>query len=249
MMSGKPRVLDLFCGAGGAARGYQRAGFYVVGVDNKPQPHYAGDEFIQADALEYGAAHGAEFDAIHASPPCQKYSAMQNVNAAQGRKNNHPDLIPETRRILEDSSKPFVIENVQGAPLRTQFILCGHSLGLVRLARHRHFESNVFVPRIKCTHRCVDGLIGVYGKRSDGHRTGLKRYKLNITASSIDEARAAMGIDWMTWDELREAIPPAYTEYIGRYLLSRVLEIRGLMFGDESDPPDGAALKIVEVIE
>ena len=214
-----PRLLDLFSGAGGSARGYQQAGFYVIGIDNRPQPRYAGDEFIQGDALEYVRAHGAEYDCIHASPPCQKYTTMQNVNLARGRENNHPDLIPATRLALRETGKMYVIENVQGAPLQTQFILCGHSLGLKRLARHRHFESNIFVPRIACTHRRVDGLIGIYGERPDGHRTGPKRYKLNVTASSLKVSQLAMGIDWMEWDELKEAIPPAYTEYIGLFLL------------------------------
>ena len=216
------RLLDLFCCAGGAATGYHRAGFdEIVGVDNRPMPRYPF-EFILGDALDYAREHGAEFDAIHASPPCQKYSAMQNVNLARGRKNNHPDLIPETREVLEKSEKVFVIENVQGAPLQTQFILCGHSLGLTRLARHRHFESNVLIPRIACTHRRVDGLVGVYGDRPDGHRTGPRQYKLNVTAASLEEAQIAMGIDWMEWNELREAVPPAYTEYIGRYLIMAI---------------------------
>lgn len=215
----KPKLLDLFCGAGGAARGYQEAGFYVVGVDNRPQPHYVGDEFVLADALEFCAAHGAEFDAIHASPPCQAFTVMRNVNDARGHVNSWPNLIPQTRGVLTGLGLPFIIENVQGAPLQTQFILCGHALGLKRIARHRHFESNVFVPRVRCTHRRQDGLIGIYGERPDGHRTGPKRYRLNVTASSIEEARKAMAIDWMDWSEIREAIPPAYTRYIGDWLM------------------------------
>lgn len=211
------RLLDLFCGAGGAARGYQRAGFYVVGIDNRPQPHYPFP-FIQADALEYCAAHGHEFDVIHASPPCQAYGAMRNVNDARGIPNRHPDLIEATRKALVQTGRPYVIENVQGAPLKTQIVICGYSLGLKRLARHRHFESNLLLLSVPCTHRGRE-VIGVYGARPDGHRVGPKRYKLTFTASSIDEARELMGIDWMTWDELREAIPPAYTEFIGRQLI------------------------------
>lgn len=216
-----PRILDLFSGAGGAARGFQRAGFYVVGVDNRPQPRYAGDEFVLGDALEYCVAHGSEFDVIHASPPCQAYSAMRNVNDARGILNSHPDLIEATRKALVQTGRPYVIENVQGAPLQTQIIICGYSLGLNRLARHRHFESNMLLLSVPCTHRGKD-VIGVYGERPDGHRVGPKRYKLTFTASSIDEAQKAMGIDWMVWDELREAIPPAYTEFIGLQLMNAI---------------------------
>lgn len=220
----KPRLLDLFCCAGGATRGYQLAGFYVVGVDNRPQPHYVGDEFYQADALEFVAAHGHEFDAIHASPPCQKHTTLQNVNAARGLSNAHVDWIPDTRRALEDAGNPYIIENVQGSPLLLQAIVCGHALGLTHLMRHRHFESNVLIMGTNCTHRGVDGLVGVYGEYPDGHRVNQKQYKATVTASSIDEAREAMGIDWMDWDEIKEAIPPAYTEYLGRQLMAYVQE-------------------------
>lgn len=216
----RPRLLDLFCGAGGAGMGYHRAGFDVTGVDIAPQPHYPF-AFVQSDALEYLAEHGGEFDVIHASPPCQKFTALQNVNAAQGRTNNHIDFIPATRQALRDAGKPYVIENVQGAPLEMQIILCGYSLGLKRLARHRHFESNVILFGQPCSHRGKD-VIGVYGEYPDGHRVGPRKYKLTFTASSISEASVAMGIDWMDWHELKESIPPAYTEYIGRQLLTAV---------------------------
>jgi DNA (cytosine-5)-methyltransferase 1 len=213
----RPRLLDLFCGAGGAAMGYHRAGFDVTGVDIAPQNHYPF-AFIQADALEYVAAHGHEFDAIHASPPCHKFVTLQNVNRAQGRANTHPDLIGATRRALEATGKPYVIENVQGSPVLTQIILCGYSMGLPRLARHRHFESNILLLAPPCTHRGKD-VIGIYGDSPDGHRVGPLQYKLTFTASSIDEARQVMGIDWMDWDEIRESIPPAYTHYIGNQLM------------------------------
>lgn len=203
--------------------GYHRAGFEVVGVDIEPQPHYPF-EFHQADALEYLANHYELFDAFHGSPPCQKFMSLNKLN--EGRKGYkirvYPNFIPETRRLMQMTGKPFVIENVQGAPLNTQFILCGHSLGLVHLARHRHFESNVFVPRIACTHRGQPGIIGVYGDKPDGRRVSHPQYRMNRVASSINEAKAAMGINWMTWRELTQAIPPAYTEYIGRYLLAVV---------------------------
>jgi site-specific DNA-cytosine methylase len=130
----KPRLLDLFCGAGGAGMGYHRAGFEVVGVDIAPQPHYPF-EFHQGDALEYLAAHGHEFDAIHASPPCQRYSSIQRIT-----KNKHkwPDLVDPVRQLLIKSGKPYVIENVQGAPLRVDAFMCGSMFGL-GMIRHRIF--------------------------------------------------------------------------------------------------------------
>jgi len=213
------RLLDLFCGAGGSAVGYHRAGFdEIVGVDNRPQPRYPF-QFIQADALEYCAAHGNEFDVIHASPPCQAYIALANL---KGRKINHPDLIDPTRKALTATGVPFVIENVQGSPLHTSLILCGHALDLKRLARHRHFETSILIPSIACTHRRQPNLIGVYGMKPDGRRLSSKRYRLNVAASSLIEAQRAMGIDWMDWREITQAIPPAYTEYIGCFLLEAI---------------------------
>jgi hypothetical protein len=136
----KPRLLDLFCGAGGCARGYQRAGFYVVGVDNRPQPRYAGDEFVQADALEYVRDHGHEFDAIHASPPCQGYS--DGANNIHGRPTTRCRS-PTCARLLEATGLPYVIENVEGARkhMRDPVTVCGLSLGL-NVRRHRLFECN-----------------------------------------------------------------------------------------------------------
>lgn len=127
-LSKAPRLLDAFCGAGGCTKGYQRAGFHVVGVDVRPQARYCGDGFIQGDALEFIASHGHEFDAIHASPPCQAHSALRNMWNAQ----KHPDLIPQTRTLLQTVGLPFVIENVPGAPLENaplwgawRLMLCG----------------------------------------------------------------------------------------------------------------------------
>jgi len=195
------RLLDLFCGAGGAAMGYHRAGFdEIVGVDIKPQPHYPFT-FVQGDALEYVALHGREFDVIHASPPCQHYSAMQHI-----KKNKHkwPDLIEPTRIQLQITGKPFVIENVIGAPLRIDLLLCGSMFGL-RMIRHRIFESNMPMPllTLTCHHE------NMY----DPWHWGVKQR---------EEMSAGMGIDWfMTREEVREAIPPAYTEFIGRQLLNK----------------------------
>lgn len=149
----------------------------MVGVDIEPQPHYCGDEFYQADALEYLLEHGHKYDAIHASPPCQKYTGMRNITMARfGHVPDHPDLIGVTRAALEKSGKPYIIENVQNAPLHTQFTLCGSALGLPHLARHRLFESNIMFWNIpKCNHVQEEYTIGIYGEQPDGRRVSYKK--------------------------------------------------------------------------
>lgn len=221
----KPRLLDLFCGAGGCTKGYQEAGFYVVGVDIEPQPNYCGDEFVQDDAL-FWMRHGLRwrrrhndvrsFDAIHASPPCQFYSSL----AAMHPDREYPDLIAPTRDLLIASGLPFVIENVPGAPLETAsnlfgghgVELCGSMFGLGvdrgYLRRHRLFETSHPISQPTCAHRGM--AVGVYGH---GGHSGKHRMLYRA------EAAEAMQIDWMTRDEMCQAIPPAYTEYIGEYLL------------------------------
>lgn len=203
-------LLDLFCGAGGAARGYQLAGFYVTGVDIKPQPRYAGDAFIQGDALEYIAAHGHEFDAIHASPPCQAYSPLR----ALAPDKEYADLMAPTRRALVVVERPWVIENVMSAPLLGGIVLCGGMFGL-RTYRHRRFESSVFMwqpphpPHIVRT--------STKGRR----RAWDDGLHVSVTGDvGTYVGREAMGIDWMTGDELSEAIPPAYTRFIGERLMA-----------------------------
>jgi DNA (cytosine-5)-methyltransferase 1 len=201
--------------------GYHRAGFEVVGVDNRPQPHYPF-EFHQADALEFCTQHGREFDVIHASPPCQNYTMWRAVNLKRwGDVPQHPDLIAVTRQALLDTGRLYVIENVQNSPLKTQVILCGASLGLPHLARHRHFESSILFFNVpKCSHYSAAYTVGVYGWRPDGHRVSNKQWRMSRTASSIEEARIVMGIDWMDWNEIKEAVPPAYTQYIGGQLIA-----------------------------
>src|SRR5262245_43529213 len=146
-MNAKPKLLDLFCGAGGCTKGYQRAGFWVRGVDIKPQPRYCGDEFVKADALEYlaGLVESGEineFNAIHASPPCQvNLQGLNGVNRARGRVIEHADLIPDTRELCQHSGLPYVIENIEGARLVNAAKLCGSGFGLA-VRRHRYFESN-----------------------------------------------------------------------------------------------------------
>jgi DNA (cytosine-5)-methyltransferase 1 len=207
----RPRLLDLFCGAGGAARGYQQAGFYVVGVDVNPQPRYAGDAFVQGDALN-PPIETSQFHAVHASPPCQGYTAMTNRWGS-----SHPRLLPEVRKLLRSTGLPYIIENVVGAPLLDPVRLCGSAFGLGTY-RHRLFESNVALWSTPCYH---DGpRAAIYGKL-DGRRLWTRKDGSEYRASSsLAEAWAAMGVDWMEWDELREAIPPAFTEHLGTQLLS-----------------------------
>lgn len=230
------RLLDLFCGGGGAAMGYHQAGFdEIVGVDIRPQPRYPFT-FMQADALEYVREHGAEFDAIHASPPCQKYSVM---TLGRWKEREHPDLIGPTREELQKTCKPFIIENVGGAraKLLNPIMLCGTMFGLQtkggsQLRRHRYFEcSHFFVLTPSCRHNS-GSVIGVYGGGQNparkrpatigvwGHAGGSSN-RDDLVQFGTQDRRDAMGIDWMTGDELSEAIPPAYTRFIGGVLLSQ----------------------------
>ena len=214
-MTRKVRLLDLFCGAGGCSVGYHRAGFEVVGVDNRPQPNYPF-EFIQGDALDY-ASHieAAEFDAVHASPPCPAYSL---VSGFQGVADQHPDLIGPVRDLLDQAPTPYVIENVPGAPLRRDLVLCGEMFGL-RVHRHRIFETR--------------GFYAMQAPHSRHHRRGaltncetgpdVARW-ITGNYADHDDAADAMGINWMTRRELANAIPPAYTEHIGGYLMAALAE-------------------------
>jgi DNA (cytosine-5)-methyltransferase 1 len=231
----RPRLLDLFCGAGGCSEGYRRAGFDVVGVDLHPQPHYPFD-FVQGDALEFldrmiaGGTFEWKgqglFDAVHASPPCQHYASITGV---RGDRDDHADLIePVRERLLAWGAKwregqlPYVIENVPDArdKLREPTMLCGSAFGLP-LKRHRYFESNVTLMSPGCAHGMHDP----------------KRYRIRQHGKEMNTAfcyvfgggqagqpvatwREAMDIDWMTVDELSQAIPPAYTEHVGGYLLA-----------------------------
>ena len=215
----KPRLLDLFCGAGGAAMGYHRAGFEVVGVDIKPQPQYPF-EFHQADALTYldEAGKHLDFDAIHASPPCQAYTSMRHLGKRAGF--GAPDLIDATRTVLSGTGLPWVMENVKGSPLLSPLILCGSSFDL-NVRRHRLFESNVLILGTPCRHSDHGQPIAVYGDHPQ--QPGDKTYRIN-RARTLGEGQAAMGIDWMAWRSLTQAIPPAYTEWIGRQLLAAIGE-------------------------
>ena len=210
------RCLDLFCCAGGASRGLQKAGFHVTGVDKDPQPRYVGDAFHQADALTFPLEG---FDFIWASPPCQAYTIAGRNQRRDGKV--YPDLIEQTRHRLVASGIPWVIENVPGAPIRADLVLCGSQFNL-RLARHRGFEF--WEPRFTLANSCAHShdLITVVGhgtpswSRKQRIRRGLHP---NVT---VDEKRAVMGCEWMNREELAEAIPPAYSEYIGRQIIAEL---------------------------
>lgn len=222
------RLLDLFCGAGGAGMGYSRAGFEVVGVDNRPQKNYPF-ELHQADALEFVRAHGHEFDAIHASPPCQFFTQMRASWRAQGVNDGYADLLTPTLAALRRKGKVYVVENVVGAgkAMRASLVLHGGMFGL-RVHRPRLFESNALIlaPFAPITRQPI----GVYDNRPRGmthHRTRTdrngKKSEMRI-ARTLEEGQLAMGINWMEWFELKEAIPPAYTEYIGSQLMLHLSE-------------------------
>jgi DNA (cytosine-5)-methyltransferase 1 len=205
----KPRLLDLFCGAGGAAMGYSRTGFDVVGVDIRPQPRYPF-EFIQADALEVFAE--LEFDAIHASPPCQAYTMAQRI---RGRE--HADLVAPTRDLLKATGLPYVIENVPGAPLIDPVVLEGQMFDGLRTQRKRWFETNwpLDVPFLRGPRPASQAKMG---RKPKSHEW----FQVVGNTSDADGARAAMGIDWMNRNELSQAIPPAYTELIGHQLMQHL---------------------------
>lgn len=212
----RPRLLDLFCGAGGAAMGYHRAGFDVVGVDIKPQLRYPF-EFVQDDALGFLAAAGAEgFDAIHASPPCQHYSTATRDSF------RHPDLYALTRDLLHIEGLPFAIENVINAPYDHGIVLCGSMFSLEAegewLQRHRNFELSWFAFQPEHQHRTDRRPITITGQ---AYVSATREYS-HSRQTTFPIAQRLMGIDWMTRDEMKEAIPPAYTEYIGAQLLRAV---------------------------
>jgi DNA (cytosine-5)-methyltransferase 1 len=213
------RLLDLYSGAGGAAMGYHRAGFDVLGVDIAPQPRYPFS-FVQADALTYlselTSLELAQFDAIHASPPCQAYTTMNNRHGSSS-----PPLIAETREALQRTGLPWVIENVPGArahlidPVRITGAMVGCAAHRPRL-----FEAS-FAMLSPPPVPDAGNAVAVYGK-NDGRRLWTRSDGSELRVCSLSEARAGMGIDWMEWDELREAIPPSFTEWVGAQLLAHV---------------------------
>jgi DNA (cytosine-5)-methyltransferase 1 len=217
----RPRLLDLFCGAGGAAMGYHRTGFDILGVDIAPQPHYPF-EFIQADALDFPLDG---FDAIHASPPCQGYlNEHFRVTPSGHIRHDHPRLIEPIRDRLLATGRPYVIENIPSARrwLREPIQLCGSSFGLA-VRRHRLFESNVPMMAQPCAHHLQrEPKYATQFRPKNGQNPLACVMQVYGNGKGAMHWPAAMGIDWMRRKELTQAIPPAYTEHIGPYLLAEV---------------------------
>jgi DNA (cytosine-5)-methyltransferase 1 len=233
----RPRALDLFCCAGGAAKGLFDAGFDVVGWDIRPQPRYPF-EFHQGDAL---TASTAGFDFIWASPPCQAHTAMKTMHNAKP----HLDFIPATRAKLLASGLPYCIENVMGAPLLSPFTLCGTMFGLgvedADLQRHRIFEVNYPVGELPTCRHGARATIGIYGGHvrnrkprtigvyGEGARDSRRKFDKGVPDFTSEQGREAMGISWMTIAELSQAIPPAYSEFIGRAAMKTVLSASAMI--------------------
>jgi hypothetical protein len=215
---GRPRLLDLFCAAGGAAMGYHRAGFDVVGVDLLPQPNYPF-AFVQADALR-PPVRLEGFDLIHASPPCQAgLAGLAAVNRSLGRTYDHEDLVPQTRDILRASGVPYVIEQpLKGARLHAPIVLCGSSFGLP-IHRHRQFECSTLVMGRECEHDRLTEKKYWTGYRPNGETRLSAVVQVYGNGGGREHWGPALGIDWMTPDEMTQAIPPAYTQWIGEQLL------------------------------
>lgn len=226
------KALDLFCKAGGAGMGLHLAGFEVTGIDIEPQKRYPFT-FYQGSTLEVNIEWARRFDLVWASPPCQAHSALKVLHNAK----KHLDLVPQTCELLTAIGKPYIIENVVGAPLNSPVMLCGTMFGLgvkdAELQRHRIFETSFFVRQMQCNHGARH-TIGVYGghirnrKRAvapTGHdlTANAKVRRLNREAGypdfTIEDGYAAMGINWMVRDELSQAIPPAYSKYLAEEFL------------------------------
>lgn len=205
-----PTLLDLFCGAGGAAMGYHKAGFdKIIGIDNKQQLNYPFDGVLM-DALDaLKSKNLSKVDLIHASPPCQFYSVSSFMYDR-----GYPDLIEPVRNLLIETGRPYIIENVPGAPLINPIKICGSGLGMTRIRRHRLFESNFPLVGTKCNHAILVEPLSVAGHNESNYKYATRRLPHNLYAR-----RQAMGINWMDRYEITQAIPPAYTEYLGRQFL------------------------------
>ena len=216
------KLLDLFCGAGMAADGYSQAGFEVYGVDFKQQSNYPYP-FQKNDALEIlkDISYLKTFDIIHASPPCQAHTRAKHLRNAQGNKSKYQDLLTPTLDLLRKSGIPWIVENVPGAPgMQNAIIECGSSYGL-KVRRHRLFMSDdIPLEGSICNHKAQGKPIGVYHVMGDTCKgVSSKTGKLVIggsTAKTLEEGLWAMGVDRnITWNELKEGFPPAYTKHLG----------------------------------
>lgn len=226
----RPVIVDLFCKAGGCTKGYQDAGFYVIGVDIEPQPRYVGDEFYEDDALDFlnrwldDPSWLRPVDAWHASPPCQHFSRM--TACRPGLREEYPDLVEPVRDLLQRTGKPYVIENVPGAPLVNPWKLCGCQFRLrsprgLTVRRERWFECSWPIFDLMSPHEHSEPALPVTGHSpgKEWRDTYVARYG---EAPRLEERRQAMGVPWMNRDEATEAIPPAFTEWIGGHLLAEV---------------------------
>jgi DNA (cytosine-5)-methyltransferase 1 len=220
------RALDLFCGAGGASMGLHRAGFDVTGVDIKPQPRYPFT-FVQADAMEYPLDG---FDFIWASPPCQAHTSLKVMHNAR----IHADMIPATRAMLQASGIPYVMENVVGAPIDDTFYLCGTMFNLGvdvydgwrELRRHRVFEASFIVLVTECVHK--GPTIGFYGDHARDRRRkpGVRDRGVDFPdKDKLQLGRDAMDMPWADWRGISQAIPPAYSEFIGKQAIQYLEQI------------------------
>lgn len=212
MRRDKPWALDLCCCAGGASEGLRRAGFNVIGVDLEPQPNYTGGEFVQADALTYGDLE--DFDFVWASPHCQAFTAYKR---RPGHVGQYPNQIAAFRARLAPLNIPWVIENVPGAPLIDPVTLCGSMFGL-DVRRHRCFEASFPIEAPPCRHDLQKPRFPPATNRKNKRST----VEVGVWRIPLDVQRRAMGIDWMTREELSQAIPPAYAEFIGRAAMEQI---------------------------
>jgi DNA (cytosine-5)-methyltransferase 1 len=212
------KLLDLFCCGGGAGFGYELAGFDVTGVDIEPQPKHRG-KFVLSDALEYVRNHGHEYDAIHASPPCQAYTMAAQQWRLEGKE--YPDLIAATRAALINTGLPYIIENVPGSPLESPFVLCGSMFGMMTY-RHRLFEANFAIDVPAHPHHVAkNAKMGREYLQYVGHFSG------------VPMARAMTGLHWLGQYELAQSIPPQYTNFIGEQLM-KVLSMPAIAPKDAS---------------
>jgi len=243
----RPRALDLFCGAGGAAMGLYRAGFDVVGIDIKPQPRYPFP-FILGDALN-PPVRLEDFDLVWASPPCQASTPMSNRWRGKGGKaDSRIDLIHQTRMMLSERASHWILENVIGAKMIAPFMLRGEMFGL-GTSRPRLFETTFIVMLPQARKRL--GATAIYGK-ADGRRLQTRKDGTELRAWTLDEGRAAMDMPWGDENDIREAIPPVYSAWIGAYAMlalgheptawertSHSLPMRHLQPGGEALPSGG----------
>lgn len=215
------KALDLFCGAGGASMGLYQAGFEVVGVDFQYQPNYPC-KFLEDDVFNLELEWIRKFDFVWASPPCQMFTAYARNNEHVGK---YPDLIGDVRKLLKNAEVWWVIENVPGASLRNYIKLCGSSFGL-DIRRHRIFESNFWIQPVRCRHGWQKPRFPCATNRNYLRKT----VEIGVWRIPLETQRKAMGMDWMNRLELSQAVPPAYSKYIGEQWKGNRKERKGFIY-------------------